>query len=77
MYQLTVTDANNCSHTQNIFVEGDTTQITPLEVSFRVFNETALGACDGRLNVSVSGGTAPYTIDHENQTGANPENNLY
>lgn len=71
VYQLTVTDANNCSHTQNIFVEGDTTQITPLEVSFRVFNETALGACDGRLNVSVSGGTAPYTIDHENQTGAN------
>ena len=70
-YQLTITDANKCSHTQNIEIKGDTTQTTPLKVDFRVFDETSIGACDGRINISVAGGNAPYNIDHGDQSGAN------
>lgn len=57
-YRCTITDANGCTFvTSNIQI----TQPTPLNASGVVTDQTNTGANDGAINVSVSGGAAPYT----------------
>lgn len=57
-YSLTVTDANNC-------IISDSTQINqpqaPLAIVDSIKSISCYGAADGYINISVSGGTPPYT----------------
>nr|WP_256471342.1 Ig-like domain-containing protein [Solitalea agri] len=57
-YTLTVTDANNCS--QSITVNLNDLNGPQLTVDNQT-NVSCNGASDGAIQVSVSGGTAPYT----------------
>ncbi|MCO4291907.1 hypothetical protein NF867_03415, partial [Solitalea sp. MAHUQ-68] len=55
-YTLTVTDANNCQATASV------TLTAPAVLSLsEVHTDASCGLSNGSINVSVSGGTAPYT----------------
>src|SRR5690554_1316121 len=55
-YQLTITDANGCSITENFTIN----KSNPIVASFNAVNSSC-NICDGALDVVASGGTAPYS----------------
>ena len=62
-YCVLVTDAHDCTYTECFTV----TQPVPMEVvitvsDFNGFGVSCNGACDGTVDVSVTGGEAPYTF---------------
>ena len=66
-YQATVTDANGC--TASIFEV--ITEPVPLDLSAELStinssNVSCAGAMDGSIDLSITGGTAPYTIEWSN-----------
>ena len=61
-YSLTVTDSNNCSITDTMFI----TQPAVLSSSFLQNNVSACGLSDGSIDAAFSGGTQPYTFDWSN-----------
>jgi hypothetical protein len=61
-YSLTVTDSNNCSITDTVFI----TQPAVLNSSFLQNNVSACGLTDGSINATFSGGTQPYTFAWSN-----------
>ncbi len=56
-YIVTVTDTNGCSDTTSVFV----TEPPPLVLTTSMTDVSCKGSDDGKAQVSVSGGTAPYT----------------
>lgn len=66
-YQLQVTDANGCSFSRNVNVEGPS-EILP--------NQTVVpatcGQCNGSISLAPTGGTGPYTFSWNN--GASTQN---
>ncbi len=56
-YSVTITDALNCTHTENFTV----TEPDVLAVSGDVTDVTIAGNSDGAIDITVSGGTAPYS----------------
>lgn len=56
-YKVTVTDANNCNVSTSFFLRA------PQELQARIYNSTCN---DGRIDLVVSGGTAPYTYAWSN-----------
>ncbi|MBK5285001.1 MAG: hypothetical protein JJE25_06330, partial [Bacteroidia bacterium] len=62
-YTVTVTDVNNCSATAEI----DLFEPPPLSLTLDStiyacgYNVSCVGACDGAIDLTVSGGTAPFT----------------
>ncbi|XZF14865.1 T9SS type A sorting domain-containing protein [Chitinophagaceae bacterium MMS25-I14] len=56
-YTVTITDAHGCKRkiTYNI------TAPAPLVISANVTNISCRGACDGSIDVTITGGTPPYT----------------
>jgi gliding motility-associated-like protein len=68
IYNLTIYDSNNCPY--------DTTGLvvtTPLQILVSVINHVnnvCNGACAGELEVSVAQGTAPYTFEWKDGSGA-------
>ena len=56
-YFVTITDANNCSRGLNFFVS----EPTALGGTLNRTNATCFGGNNGTLNLTPSGGTAPYT----------------
>lgn len=56
-YTYNVTDANNCLATGNITI----TEPNPLVLSASVVDESSPGANDGRIYLTASGGTPPYS----------------
>ena len=58
IYRLTVTDINECSETFEINLE----EPPPLVVTVQEESESSPGASDGKIDVSVVGGTQPYTF---------------
>ena len=61
-HTVTVTDANNCTAIANITI----TEPSLLTTASTVTNETSTGAANGTINVSASGGVAPYTYAWDN-----------
>ena len=59
-YDVTVTDANNCSVTLNIVL---TEPSAALSVTETHTNVTCFGGSDGSISLNVSGGTSPYSYN--------------
>ncbi len=57
-YQVTVTDANNCQHQENILVNN---QNAPSLSIISTTDESCVGAADGEATVEASGGSGNYT----------------
>jgi gliding motility-associated-like protein len=62
-YTLTVTDANGCEATQTIMLTAPQPLAANLAAALYIggFNISCFNACDGSINATISGGTAPYT----------------
>lgn len=58
-YDIDVTDANGCTATVTINVQGGQGN---LQVQLVTTDPTCPGVCDGTATINVAGGTAPYTI---------------
>jgi subtilisin-like proprotein convertase family protein len=58
-YTGTITDANGCSVVAGPITVGEPTAIAP---TVDAVTDANCGASDGAINISVSGGTAPYTF---------------
>ncbi len=56
-YTLTVTDAKGCSNTFEVTLD----EAEEIEVELSTNNLTCYNVCDGEIQSSVSGGSAPYT----------------
>lgn len=67
-YMVTVTDANGCQATHSETVTAD----APIVVTATGNHVTCNGDADGSVNVSVTGGTGPYTYSWN--TGSTNEN---
>ncbi|MEZ5044858.1 MAG: proprotein convertase P-domain-containing protein [Saprospiraceae bacterium] len=67
-YTLTVTDQNGCESISTAAV----VQPNPIELDLKGINVTCYGGRDGSIDISVSGGTAPfqYSLDNKNFTGS-------
>lgn len=61
-YQVTVTDANGCTYTDNVVVN----EPTLLTGSTVPTNVSCYGGNDGAIDLIVNGGSAPYTYVWEN-----------
>lgn len=68
-YDLTLTDANNCTATYSVTVD----QPDSLDVQSSITNVTCYGGSDGAIYLSVSGGVPPYAYAWSN--GATTANN--
>ena len=61
-YNVTVTDANGCTKTATATI----TEPTAIALSTTVVNLKCNGGSDGSINLSITGGTAPYTFNWDN-----------
>lgn len=61
-YQLTVTDANNCSATTSVTIE----QPETVEVNLNITDVSCFGGRNGRIEISTVGGTPPYMYSQNN-----------
>ncbi|MFZ4633499.1 MAG: SdrD B-like domain-containing protein, partial [Saprospiraceae bacterium] len=68
-YTVTVTDANGCTGVETQMI----TQPATLGSSAVVTDVTCVGLSNGEINLSVSGGTQPYTYDWNNDGAENPD----
>lgn len=71
-YTVTVTDANGCSTTAS-FTIGEP---LPISVSAGIQDVLCYGGSNGRINLSVSGGTGGYTYSWSNGSTASLLNNI-
>ena len=64
-WTVNVTDANGCTGTASVTVA----QPNPIDLFAIPLDETCLGACDGLLFASITGGVGPYTYNWNNGVG--------
>ncbi len=58
-YTVTITDANGCIYTQSFIISQP---VNPLIVNGVVVNATTQAAVDGSVDITVTGGTGPFTF---------------
>jgi gliding motility-associated-like protein len=58
-YTVAVTDANNCVTNQAVNINGP---LAPLTVNGVVTEASCFGVNDGEIDVTLTGGTSPYTV---------------
>ena len=62
-YQASVSDANGCTQTANVLLNAPPAlDLMATLSSINGNNVTCAGAADGSIDISVSGGVAPYTV---------------
>jgi Glycine rich protein/SprB repeat/Secretion system C-terminal sorting domain len=61
-YTYTITDGNGCTATTSITV----TEPAPILVNATAVNATCNGSSDGSIDLTVTGGTSPYTFNWNN-----------
>jgi len=62
-YTVTVTDASGCVHTESItLVSPDPISVVASPNTYNGFNMSCLGYDDGRIDITVTDGTAPYSF---------------
>ncbi len=61
VYALTLTDANNCTTIAAV----ELTEPMPLLLSLALEDEHCIGGANGRIDVLVSGGVAPYRVNDQ------------
>ncbi len=67
-YTVTVTDSNNCTNEATFdLTEPAAVEISAVETSLDC--NSANGAADGEINITVNGGTSPYTFAWTTSTG--------
>ena len=71
-YTVTVTDANGCSET----ISQTITEPEPITVEDTIHNVSCYGGNDGYIDISVSGGTPPYSYTWSNGDSTQDINNL-
>ncbi|NBP30413.1 MAG: adhesin, partial [Flavobacteriia bacterium] len=71
-YTVTVTDANGCTATTTVTI----TQPSNLTSSYTQVNVLCFGNGTGSINLTVSGGVAPYTYAWSNNTTQEDPQNL-
>ncbi len=57
IYNVVITDANNCSLNQNFTI----TEPAPINIILTSINVQCNGACNGSISSVITGGTIPYT----------------
>ena len=67
-YTVTVTDALGCSSTFNVTIN----EPSAIVLSANAIAANCFGSCDGSVNLTVSGGTSPYSFNWN--TGATTQN---
>jgi len=72
-YSVTVSDTNNCTVNTSINL---TEPAALIFTSLASTDATCLGACDGTIEISLTGGTAPYTGHAQNNNTGNSLMNL-
>jgi hypothetical protein len=71
-YSITVTDSNGCTAGNSFIVN----QPTALNVSGIITNATCYGGTNGQLQISATGGIAPYTYLWSNNSTSTTRTNL-
>lgn len=72
-YSLTVTDINGCSKTELYFIDQPA---SPLALSETHTDALCIGGQQGTINLSISGGTLPYSVLWNNNTTTEDQINL-
>jgi uncharacterized protein (TIGR02145 family) len=73
-YSVTVTDNNGATQSGEIDVNQPNPQ--PLEVDSEITDETTNGACDGKIEISITSGESPYIIEWSNSESSETITNL-
>lgn len=58
VYDVLITGATGCDTTVSVLI----TEPPVLDISSQVRNVNCAGACDGRIDLTIAGGTQPYTV---------------
>lgn len=71
-YSLTITDSKGCEYNESIAIRQPS---APLRIAFTKLDASCFGARDGSIDISVAGGTLPYTYKwSNNETTKNLQN---
>ena len=71
-YSVDITDGNGCVFTENVVI----TEPTPLQTQISANDALCLGVNNGSVNLTVTGGTLPYTYTWSNFANTQNLNNI-